>query len=196
MNSEARAWMNQSTELFLQALDSLADAAFDEPAGLPGWSRRHLVAHVHFNALAIGRLTQWAATGLDTPMYASREQRDAEIAEGAQRPAAELRAQARQSATAPAAALNSLDDAGWARYIVTVQGRRLPATELPWLRTREMAVHAVDLNVGLHLSDLSEDLLLALARDVLARRAVAGELAGIIGWLTGRESAPAIGPWL
>lgn len=38
---------------------------------------------------------------------------------------------------------------------------------------------------------------LALAGDVLARRAAAGELSAITGWLTGRSpSAPSIGPWL
>jgi maleylpyruvate isomerase len=56
-------------------------------------------------------------------------------------------------------------------------------------------VHAVDL--GAAFADLPGDLLLALAADVLARRAAAGELAGITGWLTGRSAqAPAIGPWL
>jgi maleylpyruvate isomerase len=197
MKAQARAWMGLSTELFLKALDSVEDPALDEPCALPGWTRKHLVAHVHFNALALGRLTHWAATGHQTPMYASGEQRRAEIADGARLPSAELRALARQSAVALPAAFDDLDEVGWAREIVTIQGRRLPATALPWLRTREAAVHAVDLRAGVHFDDLPEDLLLALAGDVLARRAMAGELAGITGWLTGRSpDAPAIGPWL
>jgi maleylpyruvate isomerase len=187
--------MARSEKIFSRALEAMPDTALGQPSGLPGWTGKHVVAHVHFNALALGRLAHWAATGEVTPMYASVAQRAAEIADGALWPAARLRALAGESSAALAAALDGLDGDGWAREVVTIQGRRIRATELPWLRTRETAVHAVDL--GAAFADLPKDLLLALAADVLARRAAAGELAGITGWLTGRSAqAPAIGPWL
>jgi maleylpyruvate isomerase len=189
--------MARSEKMFAQALEAMPDAALREPSGLPGWTRKHVVAHVHFNALSLSRLAHWAATGEPTPQYASVAQRRAEIADGAGWPAAELRARAGESAAALAAALDRLDDDGWAREVVTIQGRRIPATELPWLRARETAVHAVDLATGVGFADLPEDLLLALATEVLTGRARTGELAGITGWLTGRSAqAPAIGPWL
>jgi maleylpyruvate isomerase len=195
MKSPAREWMARSAEIFSQALDAVPDAVLGQPSGLPGWTRKHVAAHVHFNALALGRLTHWAATGEPTPMYASASQRTAEIADGARWPAAKLRALVGESSAALAAALDGLDGDGWAREVVTIQGRRIPATELPWLRTRETTVHAIDL--GAAFADLPEDLLLALAADVLTRRAAAGELAGITSWLTGRSAeAPPIGPWL
>jgi|HubBroStandDraft_6_1064221.scaffolds.fasta_scaffold143290_2 maleylpyruvate isomerase len=195
MKSPAREWMARSEKIFSRALEAMPDTALGQPSGLPGWTGKHVVAHVHFNALALGRLAHWAATGEVTPMYASVAQRAAEIADGAQWPAARLRALAGESSAALAAALDGLDGDGWAREVVTIQGRRIRATELPWLRTRETAVHAVDL--GAAFADLPKDLLLALAADVLARRAAAGELAGITSWLTGRSAqAPAIGPWL
>lgn len=197
MNPRVRAWMDQCDDMFHKALGALPDAALAEPAALPGWTRKHVVAHVHFNALALGRLAYWAATGEETPMYASAAERGAEIEDGARWPAAELRTRARQSSAALAQALDRLDGEGWAREVVTIQGRRIPAAELPWLRTRETAVHAVDLKSGTGFADLPEDLLLALAGDVLARRAAAGELADIVSWLTGRSpAAPPIGPWL
>ena len=40
----------------------------------PGWSRRHVVAHVGYNARALTRLVEWAKTGIETPMYASADQ--------------------------------------------------------------------------------------------------------------------------
>ena len=61
-------------------LDGLPDAAFAEPSALPDWTRGHVVAHVALNALALTRLVHWAATGVETPMYASPEARNADIA--------------------------------------------------------------------------------------------------------------------
>ena len=58
---------------------------------LDGWTRKHLVAHVGYNAAALCRLLDWAATGVETPMYESTEQRDQEIKEGATLTAAALR---------------------------------------------------------------------------------------------------------
>jgi maleylpyruvate isomerase len=189
--------MARSEKIFSRALEAMPDTALGQPSGLPGWTGKHVVAHVHFNALALGRLAHWAATGEVTPMYASVAQRAAEIADGALWPAARLRALAGESSAALAAALDGLDGDGWAREVVTIQGRRIPATELPWLRARELAVHAVDLGAGAGFGDLPPDLLLALATEVLTGRARTGELAGITSWLTGRSAqAPALGPWL
>src|SRR5690606_16135534 len=81
----------QGTAYFARHLDLLSDADFDAPSLLPGWSRRHVVAHVAFNARALTRLASWAATGVERAMYESAEKRDAEIEEGATRSPAELR---------------------------------------------------------------------------------------------------------
>jgi maleylpyruvate isomerase len=197
MNSPGREWMDRSAEIFARALEAVPDAALGEPSVLPGWTRKHVIAHVHFNALSLGRLAHWAATGEPTPQYASVTQRRTEIEEGAGWPAAKLRALAGESAAALARALDRLDGDGWAREVETIQGRRIPPTELPWLRARETAVHAVDLAAGVGFAGLPEDLLLALATEVLTGRARTGELAGITSWLTGRSAeAPPIGPWL
>ena len=78
-----RAWAQEGTRLLLAGLDRLDDASLDEPCALPDWPRRHLLAHVASNAEAIGRLLTWARTGVETPMYASPEQRAADIETGA-----------------------------------------------------------------------------------------------------------------
>ncbi|WP_308164110.1 maleylpyruvate isomerase N-terminal domain-containing protein [Nonomuraea sediminis] len=59
--------------------DRLRGADLTGTSGLPGWTRAHVVAHVACNARAIGRLAHWARTGVETPMYASKQARDAEI---------------------------------------------------------------------------------------------------------------------
>jgi maleylpyruvate isomerase len=152
---------------------------------------------VHYNAEALRRLTRWAATGEPTPMYDSPRQRAEEIEAGALLSAAELRGLVHESAAGLAADLETLADRDWAREVVTAQGRTVAAREIPWLRAREDAVHAVDLGAGIGFGDLPDELNTALAIDVMNRRALAGEAALITEWLTGRTTqVPTLGPWL
>ncbi|MFC4004809.1 maleylpyruvate isomerase family mycothiol-dependent enzyme [Prauserella oleivorans] len=192
-----RTWMDESTALLLRTVDSLSEADFDAPSALPGWTRRHLVAHVHFNAEALRRLVSWARTGVENPMYPSVDHRNAEIEQGATLPPERLRELVHGSAAALAADLDALPDAAWRNEITTRQGRTIPATEIPWMRAVEAAVHTVDLGVGVDFADLPGDFVHALVEDTLAARLAQGHGPDLARWLTGRTStAPALGPWL
>ncbi|GAA5156447.1 maleylpyruvate isomerase family mycothiol-dependent enzyme [Amycolatopsis dongchuanensis] len=192
-----REWLDEATRLVLTTIDGLADEEFDAPIPLPGWTRRHLVAHLHYNAEALRRLVSWARTGVESRMYAGTEQRGAEIEAGARLPVAELRQMVRESADALAADLDALPEAAWANQVVTAQGRTVPATEIVWMRTREVAVHAVDLDRGVGFEDLPGDLVEALIGDTLKRRIAQGHGPALARWLTGRTSRPPeLGPWL
>lgn len=173
--TRAPAWMEGGTRLLLEAVDQLSDDELDGPTALTGWTRRHLIAHVGYNAQALRRLASWALTGQRSPMYASAEQRAGEIAEGAAWEAERLRAFVAQTATALSDDLAALEDEAWQREVVTAQGRTVPATEIPWMRTREVAVHAVDLEAGLSFDDLPVDLCAALVADVAALRSRRGD---------------------
>jgi maleylpyruvate isomerase len=162
--------MRDGTELFLSAVAELGADELGEPSGLPGWTRRHLLAHVGFNARALRRLAAWARTGEPQPMYGSAEQRSAEIAEGATWDGPRLRAFVADTAADLAADLDALDERQWGTSVVTGQGRTVPATEIPWLRTREVAIHAVDLRGSVTFDTLPVDLLVAVIDDVVARR--------------------------
>ncbi|MFY1691108.1 maleylpyruvate isomerase N-terminal domain-containing protein [Plantactinospora sp. WMMB782] len=197
MSDEVRTWLADGTRLFLSGLDKLTDAEFDAPTGLPGWTRRHLVAHVHHNAEALRRLVRWARTGEETRMYLDRAHRDAEIEQSARLPVPRLRELVRTSAADLAADLAGLPAPAWHNEVVTAQGRTVPASEIPWMRVREVTVHAVDLDAGIGFDDLPDELNLALALDVLRRRSANGEAAGLVGWLTGRAAEPpTMGSWL
>ena len=66
----------RGTAFFARKLNELPDAAeLDGGTLLSGWTRRHVVAHVGYNARAIAQLIEWSATGVETPMYASPEAR-------------------------------------------------------------------------------------------------------------------------
>jgi maleylpyruvate isomerase len=172
-----REWTDHGTALFLSALARTDDDTLHGPSSLPGWTGRHLVAHVSANAGALLNLTRWAATGVKTPMYAGPEQRDADIRAGACRPPAELRAWARASAGQLSAALDALTEPDWSRRVRTAQGRDVPATAIPWLRAREVLVHAVDLDPALGFDALPGAFLVALVEDIVQRRSTSSPTA-------------------
>lgn len=208
-------WVAEGTALLRRGLGGLTtDEALAAPSGLPGWTRKHLLAHLAANADALGNLITWARTGVETPMYSSPGQRNADIEAGAGRPAADLVAWFDRSASELDEGFASLTDDEWGNPVVTAQGRTVPVSETPWMRTREVMVHAVDVGAGLTFADLPEDFLGELAAEIRAKRAasgqevpaVSGTFADEVAWLAGRphgpltaadgSPAPALGPWL
>jgi maleylpyruvate isomerase len=202
------------TRLCADAVAGLDDAAFAAPSALPGWTRKHLVTHLAANAEALMRLLHWATTGDRTPMYSSPEQRNADIEAGALRPGADLAHWFTTAAAQLDEAFAAMPEAAWAAEVVTAQGRTVPASQVPWMRAREVLVHAVDLATGVTFADLPEHFLVALGDEIRAKRAAAGEsalevagsLADVTAWLAGRgtsgvttpDGAPAsaLSPWL
>lgn len=197
---------------------------WDADCALPGWTHRHLGAHLAANADALGNLVRWAATGEATPMYSSPEQRNADIALGSQRPVADIVGWFTASSAALFEAMAALTPDQWQSPVVTAQGRTVPATDIPWMRAREVCIHAVDMGTGFTFADLPDDFLRALIDDVVAKRGAqesrpgitlsAGEQSWTLGdgavdvkaflpdlaaYLTGRTElaqAPTLGAWL
>ncbi|WP_371572951.1 hypothetical protein [Streptomyces sp. NBC_01314] len=63
-----------------------------------------------------------------------------------------------------------LTEEQWRAPVVTAQGRTVPASEVPWMRTREVMVHAVDLDTGIQFADLPEEFLAELRHDIVGQR--------------------------
>lgn len=206
------AWWHEGERFFAAALDRLGPAGLDEPSLLPGWTRRTVVAHVARNADALGNLLTWARTGVETPMYPSAQARAAGIEETARHPVEGIVADYRASAQRLATAAEELPAAAWAAPVRSAQGRPIPAGEVPWMRCREVWVHAVDLGAGAGFADIPDDVLYALIDDVTMmwrRRGelpdvrisagtrswgegavrVSGELPDLTAYLTGRADA-------
>ncbi|MFG3028939.1 maleylpyruvate isomerase family mycothiol-dependent enzyme [Streptomyces sp. NPDC048253] len=156
----------KGTAAFEAAVHRLTDQGFTRPTYLPGWSRAHVVAHVARNADALVNLLTWARTGVETPMYASGGQRAREIEEGARRPAEELRAELIAAERRLAEELAALPDECWAATVRTARGREVPVSQVPWMRVREVWVHAVDLNIDTSFDDVPHDVCAALVDDV------------------------------
>lgn len=169
-HADALRWARVGDELFFTAASRRSEEELAAPTALEGWTGKHLLAHVAANADALRNLVHWARTGDETPMYSSTEQRDADIEAGARRPAAELLDWARTASKALEEDFGSLDERQWGREVRTAQGRTVPATEVPWMRSREVMVHAVDLGAGVGFADLPADFLAALVHDIVAKR--------------------------
>jgi maleylpyruvate isomerase len=159
--------MRRGQSYWARKLAELRDGEFDAPSLLPGWTRRHLVAHVGFNARATARLVEWARTGVETPMYTSTTQRAEEIAFGATLPVEALRNLAAHAAVHLNVEWRDLPEAAWSHEVRTAQGRLVPASETVWMRTREVWIHAVDLNNGARVDDFPPELIDALLDDLV-----------------------------
>jgi maleylpyruvate isomerase len=169
----------RGTAYFAQRVAELADDQLDEPSLLPTWSRRHVLAHVGYNAAALSRLLDWAATGVETPMYASAEHRDTEIAKGATMDADELQKLVHQTAFRLDEKWRNLPPSGWTAQVRTAQGRLVSAAETVWMRSREVWTHAVDLDNGGQFGDFAPVVLESLFADIVTtwhRKAVGADL--------------------
>jgi maleylpyruvate isomerase len=205
----------RGTAFFARKLNELSDAELDGASLLPGWTRRHITAHIGYNARAIARLVEWAATGVETPMYASTAARDHEIEFGATLSPIALRHLFDHSAVHLNVEWRDLPAEAWNHKVKTAQGRIVPAEESVWMRTREVWIHTVDLANGASFADIPEPVLERLLADITGAwktrgtdtglavkvtdrnltagdttadpvTVVSGPLAAVVGWAAGR----------
>ncbi|MBU8868554.1 MULTISPECIES: maleylpyruvate isomerase family mycothiol-dependent enzyme [Paenarthrobacter] len=177
----------RGTAFFARKLNELNDEELDDGSLLPGWTRRHVVAHVGYNARAIARLIEWAGTGVETPMYVSAEARNHEIDFGATLPPFALRNLFDHSAIHLSVEWRDLAADAWHAKVKTAQGRVVAAEETIWMRTREVWVHAVDLANGATFSDIPVPVLERLLKDITGVWKTRGTDIGLIVRVTGRQ---------
>ncbi len=216
--SDTLGWMSEGEQAVADAIAELDDAAIAGPSRLPTWSRGHVLSHLARNADALGNLLDWGRTGVEHPMYPDRASRTADIDAGAARSADTQRADLAASRERLAAAIADYPAQRWAYRVRGATGRELPVADVPWLRTREVWLHLVDLDIGVELSVLpggvaerlcTENLRGFAGRDdapsvrvVLlpdgaqtqlgsgAGPTVRGAAGALVGWLTGRDAGP------
>lgn len=173
--ADAVQWVEDGTRRCSEVMTGWSETDFEAPSELPGWTRKHLVGHLAANAEAVANLITWARTGVETPMYTSMEQRNADIAAAVERSGADLRNWFEESAAALAVAFAAVTDEQWTTQVKTALGRDVPASEVPWMRAREVVVHAGDLGPEASLADAPEAFLVALVEDVVAKRSADGD---------------------
>jgi maleylpyruvate isomerase len=180
MDDEVRrsmARIGEATDRLLASASALTDAGVGEPSLLPGWTRGHVLTHVARNGDGLGNLLRWARTGIESPMYASREARRDDIEAGAGRSAADLAADVQATAIAFAAEAASLPDEAWAARVQGLTGPPIPALRVLDWRQREVEIHHVDLATGYRPGDWPEEF-------------VTASLPGVAAEFAGREGTP------
>jgi maleylpyruvate isomerase len=163
--AQSLAWAADGAAHLRGMMMRMGDDAFAAPSGLPDWTRAHVLSHMARNADALVNLLDWARTGRRTPAYASRAQRDADIATGAKRSPAEIRDDVITSSDRLAAVVRAMPAQAWSATIEGPKGDPMPAEEILWLRAKEVWIHAVDLDAGASFTDLPRPMLHELLTD-------------------------------
>lgn len=163
--SAVQRWLESESNRLLVTVQALRQTDLTEDSSLPAWTLGHLLSHIARNADALCNLLQWARTGIETPMYESKDQRNTDIDLGATRPGEVVLTDVVDSAERLRAAANGLALVDWNHPVVTAQGRTIPAAQVPWLRLREVTIHHVDL--GASFEDAPPELVAALLDDVV-----------------------------
>jgi maleylpyruvate isomerase len=202
------------TDELLDDVRVLDDDGVRASSRCPGWSRGHVLTHLARNADGLCNVLTWARTGVETPMYASREARNRDIEAGSGRSAAELEADVDASAERLLARLADLPTDRRHAPVRSGAGHEAPAHDVLWWRLREVCYHHVDLGTGRSFRQLPPAVvarglpeavervsaqdgapgLTLEASDVGAtwrvgdgRQRVSGPAAELLGWVTGRE---------
>ena len=202
--ASTRAWGAEASRRFLDTVTRLGEAEYAGASHLPGWTRHQLIAHVAAHADTLRNLTRWAVTGERTPIHVTMVERIVDDERGAGMTPTELLLWLHRSNADLTAALAQLTDQHWTTEVATASGRIIPASEIPWLRARELWVHLVDLNVGVRFRDLPDDFLHALVADLVLRGNKTcvpdGPVHQAAEWLAGLShdvsDAGPLGPWL
>jgi maleylpyruvate isomerase len=158
-----------ATEILERAICELNDQGMRRPSRLPGWTRAHVITHLARNADGFVNLLTWARTGVEHPMYQSNADRDADIAEGAERLAQVVHEDLRAAADRFSTAAERLSDSQWTATVAGRASMVFPAANIPSMRLFELWVHMVDLDVDLGFGDVPEEQLEGMLGTAVAR---------------------------
>jgi maleylpyruvate isomerase len=178
--------VERATSRLLDTVRKLDDTALGAPSLCAGWTRGHVVAHLARNAFGYVNLFAWARTGVETPMYPSREARDADIEAGAFRPLDEQLADLVAAHAAFVAALDEMPPSAWSAVVRLGGGTPVPAAMVVWSRLCEVEIHHVDLSAGYAPADWPPGFATRLLHELTVPAGVTGPDYALAAWLLGR----------
>jgi maleylpyruvate isomerase len=145
--------LTASEAALLATVQGLTDAEAAAPSLLPDWSRAEVVTHLARNADGLRHIAEAAMRGEVGDQYpGGLEQRNADIAAGRGKPAAELVADLAQSIEWLHETWAAMPDDAWGREGRLARGPATVAETVPW-RWLEVEVHRMDLGLGVGPED-------------------------------------------
>lgn len=197
-------WINRCVEgcakshqLLLQIADSMSESNCRGSSLLEGWTRGHVLTHLARNAERHVHLFECAQRGEIGDQYpGGLSQRNADIEAGAARGVTEIVADVRRNVWALEAQWAHATPETWQGSARRPGGHVVPVSELVFLRWREVAIHIVDLDMGVgpeSWSDLYVDNELRRQEDAHKRNGISVDTnvvslapASRLAWLIGR----------
>lgn len=165
-NAPAREldWARRGTAYFARLLNELSDADLDAPCALPGLSRRHLIAHVGYQARMLSEIIAWVRTGQNGPFPRTARVSGSDVALGATLPSHALRHLFHHSEAHLNVEWRDLSDADWDACVQDAADQQVLLRETPAIRAHALWLHAVDLAAGGRFADMPPDFIDALSR--------------------------------
>ena len=152
-----RAAKREATQRLLGATMGLSDDEWQAPSRLAGWTRAHIATHIARNAEAFEAVTKAVVAHQEVPhLYPSDELRDRDIERGAERTGLQLQIDLDTTAGSLNATFDALDDMEPGTAVWLTNDIRVDITDLPALRLAEIALHHVDLDLGMTVDDLPD----------------------------------------
>jgi len=201
----------EAEQRLFAAIRALDGHGVRAPSLLADWSVGHVLTHLARNADSHRRRTVAAIGGRMVDQYpGGMEERAADIAAGADRPAAVILEDVAVSSSRMLEGWADVPNHAWSGVTRDAGGTERPLAELPGRRWLEVEVHLVDLGTGPTPADWSDAFVAAHLPELRAgapSRLPEGtsppplgsiderdELAWLFGRLT-RPDLPALGPW-
>jgi maleylpyruvate isomerase len=140
--------IDYATQRLLGTARVIPEPDLREPSLLPGWTRAHVLAHLARNADAMRTLLVGARSGQERSAYASAQEREADIEQGAGRSAKDLAEDLASSAMALRTVMIGLPGEAWQFPVRVPDSGPFPAEGLLTRRLVEVELHHCDLGSG------------------------------------------------
>lgn len=148
--------LGRETDMLMATVESLSADEMTVPSLCEGWTRAHVIAHLASNGSALVKLINWALTGEEQQLYASKEARAQDISDLANLPREELLGRLRESAQYFAEQAQRLGGELSVEE-VHLHGKQIPATSIVALRIAEVVVHHHDLDTAWTIEEADPD---------------------------------------
>lgn len=172
------------------------DLVARSPSRLPGWTVGHVMTHLARNADSLVRRLGAAADGHPVQQYADGiAGRNAEIAAGAGRTAAELVTDLVAADEAVDRFLGAAPPSIWDLAIPGSAGTQVRPERVVFSRWREIEVHHVDLGLGYEAADWPQALVALMLPGLLDDLPDRASPTALVAWAMDRAPAPELRAW-